>query len=168
MASNSARETGAGGVSVRVIVRSSDRTARPGATWLQAGSADGAEPASTSSAAVAARMVSTLSVVTKIRPGVADRRQRILQPVIHAEVADDVVVEGVEVEDREEVHRLVLLHVDHLHRAVLDRVQEVAAGLVRGDDDLAGLAGLGDGAHDAGAGLGIEADHAGQVRDGPG
>ena len=108
-------------------------------------------------------MVSTLSCGDEDEAGVADRRQRVLQPVIHAEVADDVVMEGVEIEDGEEVHRLVFLHVDHLHRAVLDRVEEVAAGLVRGDDDLAGLAGLGDGAHDAGAGLGIEADHAGQV-----
>ncbi len=83
--------------------------------------------------------------------------------MIHVQGADDVVVEGVEVQDGEEVHRLVLLHVDHLHRAVLDGVEEVTAGLVGGDDDLAGLAGLGDGAHDAGAGFGIEAHHAGQV-----
>jgi hypothetical protein len=84
--------------------------------------------------------------------------------MVHAEIADDVVVERVEVEHGEEVHRLVLLHVDHLHRAVLDRIEEVTASLVRRDDDLPGLAGLGDRADDARAGLGVEAHHAGQVR----
>ena len=162
IASNAARVTGAGGVSVRVIgpPHTADRPGPergPGqvaSTYLRAGG----------------RGEDGVDIVRgdEDQARIADGRQRILQPVIHVEIADDVVVEGVEIEDGEEVHRLVLLHVDHLHRAVLDRVEEVTAGLVRGDDDLAGLAGLGDGADDAGPGLGIEADHAGQIRDGPG
>ena len=60
--------------------------------------------------------------------------------MIHVQVADDVVVECVEVQDAEEIHCLVLLHVDHFDRAVLDRGQEVTAGLDAqgGHDDLAG------------------------------
>ena len=96
-------------------------------------------------------------------PRVAHHREWVLHPVVHVQVADDVVVEGVQVEHGEEVHRLVLLHVDHLDRAVLDGVQEVPARFVRGDDDLAGLASLLHRAHDARAGLRVEAHHARQV-----
>ncbi len=47
--------------------------------------------------------------------------------------------------------------------SVLDRVHEVAAGLVGCDNDLARLAGLGNRANDPRAGFGIEADHTSQV-----